>query len=86
MIYDWYKLFNKTEWLASGLVQRSVLVQLEDRGRVQYSISQGNTTAVLYGDAFLPAELLAYNPYVQETVAVYLDANNDVWLGFEVEE
>lgn len=85
--YDWYKLFNKTEFEAEELVSRTLLVQLEGRGREQFHITRGNTVAVTYdSDIFLPVNFLEQNPYVQETYAVYLDGNDDVWFGFEVDE
>lgn len=86
MNYEWYKLFNKVDFEAEALVSRTLLVQLEDRGRQTFEIFRGNLVGVVYDDAFLPVGLLNQNPYAQEGYAIYLDANNDVWFGFEVEE
>lgn len=80
--YDWYNLFNLTEWLATGLVARTLLVNLESRGRMQFEVTQGNETGIRLDDIFLPVNFLEQNPYVQETYAVYLDTNNDVWFGY----
>ena len=86
MIYDWYKLFSLTEFVASGLVARTMLVLLEDRGRTEFQIYQGNETSVAYDDVFLPANFLGMNPYVRGSYAIYLDPDNYVWFGFEVPE
>ncbi len=87
MRFDWYKLFNLTEWIAGGLVAQSLTVNLEGKGRTTFEITQGNTTAVRLEAAgiFLPVAFLDNNPYTQDGYAVYLDAANDVWFGYEVE-
>lgn len=85
-MYDWYKLFNLTEWLATGLVQRSLKIDLEALGEKTFLVTQGNTTAVLFEDKFLPVEFLGQNPYVIEDVAIYKNGADDVFIGFEVEE
>lgn len=86
MNFDWYKIFSLPEWLAENLVSRTLILELEDLGRVRFEITQGNTTAVRHDDTFLPVNFLERNPYVQDGKAIYLDANDDVWIGFEVEE
>lgn len=86
MAYDWYKLFNKSEFEAENIPARTLLVQLDDRGVETFEIFRGNYVAVMYGDAFLPINFLDQNPYAQNGYAVYRDPNDDVWFGFEVEE
>ncbi len=82
--YDWYKLFNQTDFKNENLVSRTILLQLEGRGRQIFEIFRAAYVSVQYGDAFLPVTFLDANPFVIETYAVYLDANDDVWFGFEV--
>lgn len=86
MIFDWYRLFNLTEWRAEELPSRTLIIDLEDRGRTEFLISEGNETGILYDDEFLPVNFLEQNPYVKNGYAVYLDANDDVHFGFEVPE
>lgn len=83
-MYDWYKLFNITEWLATGLVQRTLKIPLQDLGEKTFLITQGATTAVLYEDKFLPVQFLDQNPYVLDGVAIYRDSADDIHIGFEV--
>ncbi len=85
MIFDWYNLFSLTEFVATGLVARTLVVQLEDRGRLTFQITQANTTAVYYDGTFLPVSFLDQNPYIRDNYAVYLDADSNVWFGFEVD-
>lgn len=85
MTYDWYKIFNLTEFLATGLVARSLVLELDGRGSTTFEIFRGNEVGVQFDDAFLPVSFLEQNPYVQGTYAVYLDATDNVWFGFEVE-
>jgi hypothetical protein len=86
MIYDWYKLFSLPEWLAEGLVARTLVVELQDRGRERFEITQGNTTAVRHDDTFLPVQFMDRNPYVVGSKAIYKDASDNIWIGFEVAE
>ncbi len=88
MTYDWYNLFNQTEWLATGLVARTLIVNLESRGRTVFEVTQGATTAITYDDQFLPVNFLETNPYTgaesDSAYAVYLDPDDNVWFGFLV--
>lgn len=86
MNYDWFKLFNKIEFEADLIPSRTLVLQLEGRGRETFYLTRGNYTSVGYDDAFLPVSLLDQNPYVQGAYAVYLDGSDDVWFGFEVDE
>ncbi len=84
--YDWYNIFSYTDFVDSGLVAQTLLLELEDLGRKSFYITKGNTVAVSYDDAFLPVNLLEQNPYAQNGYAVYLDADDEVWFGFEVDQ
>lgn len=86
MIYDWYKLFNRTEFEATGLVQRNLILQLQDRGVVNFTLNRGNTTSIQYLDVFLPVKFQDRNPYPMGPYAVYEDPDHNVWFGFQVDE
>lgn len=86
MIFDWYKIFNLTEWLEEGLVSRKLSVSLDGKGETELLICQGNETSIQVDDVFLPINFGGKNPWSFSGYGVYLDENNDVWLGFEVEE
>lgn len=83
MIFDWYKLFSLSDFLATGLVSRTLLLQLESRGTEIFEIFRGNEVSIGYADVFLPINFLENNPYVRDSYAVYKDANDDIWFGFE---
>lgn len=84
MAASYYKLFNKAEFEATGLVSKQLVVDLDDRGRVEFLISVGNTVSVTYDGELLPVGFLDANPYIKGGYAVYLDdVNGDVWFGFE---
>lgn len=84
--YDWYKIMSLPEWLDTGLVARTLVLDLEGRGVETFEITQGNTTAVRHDDTFLPVEFLDRNPYVVGTKAVFRDASDNILFGFEIEE
>lgn len=85
MSVNWYKLFNVTEFLAEGLVSRTLVLELEGIGTQTFEIFRGNYVSVLYADTFLPIELLDQNPYAREGYAVYKDTADDVWIGIEAD-
>lgn len=85
MQYNWYNLFNLTDWLATGLVSRTLSVNLDKDGAKEILITQGNETALTFDDVFLILQFNGSNPYARDGRAVYLDENQDVWIGIEVE-
>lgn len=85
MQFYWYNIFNKDAFEATGLVSRTLNVQLTGRGLEKILITRGNTTAVTHDGTMLPISFLDHNPYVADGKAIYLDPLSlDVWLGFEV--
>lgn len=85
MIYDWYKLFNLDDFNATGLTSQTKTVILEGRGQKEVSIFKGIGVSIMYDDVFLTMDLNDKNPFTFENKAVYVDANNDIWLGIELE-
>lgn len=86
MIYDWYKIFNYTEFLATGLVSRSYQLYLNDIGLKDILVTKGNLVGMLVDDIFLCVGLNDMNPFEYDDRAIYKDANNDVWYGVAVED
>lgn len=90
MTFDWYLLFNLTEFLSSGLVSKTLDIILENIGDAQVIVTRGNLTSIVYEDVMMPIEFNGDNPFIREgtdgTYAVYKDANENVWLGIEVDE
>lgn len=85
-MFDWYKIFNKAEFVATGFASKKFTYNLTDRGQVEFTAFQGNEVSVLYDGVFLPVKFLDWNPFKRDGYAVYEDANGDVWWGFEVPE
>lgn len=77
----WYRLFNHTEFIESELIIFEGTVNLEGIGEKKFLVTRGNLTSVTYGDEILPLFLNGRNPYRFNELAVYMDGNNDVWLG-----
>jgi hypothetical protein len=84
-MFDWYKIFNLTEFYEADLVSKVYTVFLTGVGQKDILVTQGNTTGVTYEDTFLPLNFNdEKNPYQRNKYAVFVDDNNDVWLGIEV--
>lgn len=86
MNFDWYKIINKTEFESLDLVSREIQVVLDPYGLKNILITKGNLFSVLIDDVFLSVELNDRNPFVMDERAIYIDPNNDVWVGFQVPE
>lgn len=86
MIYNWYLLFNRTEFEETELVSRTLLVNLEDVGDADILITQGNFLSITYDGVMLPVGFNAQNPYAISPYAVCQDDDGNVYLGIEVEE
>ncbi len=85
MIFDWYKLpVSLTEFLASELTSRELILLLESIGRSTILLSRGNLVSITYKDVYLPVNFSGDVPYYDSGYAAYLDTDNNVWLGIEV--
>ncbi len=90
MTFDWYLIFNLTEFLATGLVSRDMTVSLEGIGDADVMITKGNLVSIVFRDVIMPILFDDENPFVREgddgTYAVFKDpATENVYLGIEVE-
>lgn len=82
MIYKWYKIINKPEFEATGLVSRTVTLILEGIGLRSVLVTNGNFFSVTYEDTMLSLSADGHNPFEFNGLALYLDSAGDVWLGF----
>lgn len=87
MIFNWFKIFNLSEFLATDLVSKEYLVILEGVGQKEILVTRGNQISMVYEDVFLPIQFEDDNPFVRHgdaaSYGIYKDANDDVWLGIE---
>ncbi len=82
--YDWYKIINKTEFEATGLISREVSVILEGVGTKSFLVTKANYLAITVDEVFLPLGVKPDSIFEFEERAIYLDANQDVWYGIKV--
>lgn len=85
-MFNWYRLINQDEFLASGLPSYKFEVELIGIGLKEIMITHGNFVSILVDDIFLPINLNSKNPYRYGERAVSLDENNDIWVGFYSED
>ncbi len=90
MIFNWFKIFNLTEFLTLDLVSKTYLVILDGVGQKDILVTLGNEISIVYEDVLLVLDFEAANPFTREgddaTYGIYKDSSNDVWLGIELEE
>lgn len=84
MNFYWYNIFNSNDFNNTGLVSRTLNFQMEGRGQESVLVTHGNTIAVLHTGTLLPLNFLGHNPFIRDGKAIYVDEENEVWIGFEV--
>ena len=85
-MFDWYKIFNLTEFTALDLVSKNYSLVLSEIGQAEILVTKGNYTSMLYEGVFLPINLNNNNPFIFDDFAIYLDVpSQDVYLGVAVE-
>jgi hypothetical protein len=82
----WYNIFNRADFLAEELPSRTLTVTLSDIGEVNIELFVGNELSMVYDGVLLPVNFLEENPYSYGGYSVYVDGNDDVWLGIAEEE
>lgn len=90
MTFNWFKIFNLTEFLSLQLVSKSYPVIMEGVGQKDILVVRGNEVSIVYEDVFLSLQFEDANPFIREgddaSYGIYRDSANDVWLGIEIEE
>ncbi len=81
MIFDWYKILNRAEFEALDLVSREVQVVLDGIGLKTILVTKGNLYSITYEGVMLSIGVTDENPFAFGGYAVYLDQNDDIWLG-----
>jgi hypothetical protein len=84
MEYQWYQIFDYSDFLDTGLVNRTLEVEAPGRGTIQVLLTRGNEVSFTYEGTLLPVNFLGRNPYHRDGKGVFLDIDGKVWLGFEV--
>lgn len=84
MEYNWYKIFNLAEFIATGLVSRKYTLELEDLGQKEILATNGNTISITYEGVMLAVNLNNKNPFEFDGHAVYVSEAEDVYLGIAV--
>lgn len=82
-MFDWYRIINKTEFEATGLVSRDLSIILEGVGAKACLVTVGNLFSITIDDVMLSIGVNEDNPFVFSDRAVYIDSNNDVWYGIK---
>lgn len=81
MTFDWYRIINRTEFEASGLVSKSVNLIMGTLGRKTALVTRGNYTCVTVDGVMLSADLSGTDPFIFGNRAVYVDDAGDIWFG-----
>ena len=84
MTFDWYKIINKDEFEASGLVSKEVEAVLDGIGEKTILVTRGNLISLVVDGIMISVGLGGANPFVFGGYGVYLDSNSDIWLGVPV--
>lgn len=83
MTIDWYKIVNKEEFEATGLVSRELDLVLPGIGLKTFLITVGNFFSLTVDDVMLSVGVTSDNPFMFQDRAIALDENGDVWWGIK---
>lgn len=86
MIFQWFPIFNKDEFDALELVSKTYTWDLTGIGEVDVLVTKGVGYGITYDGVFLSLNLNDENPFIMDGYAIYMDSDNMVYLGFEVEQ
>jgi hypothetical protein len=81
MIYDWYKIFNKTDFDATGLTSKTYELFLVGIGLKYVLVTKGNLLSMTIDDVFLSLELNSKNPFYFSGRGIYVDPDENVFWG-----
>lgn len=86
MIFAWFRIFNIAEFEALNLVSKTYVLELEDIGEKEILVTKGDFISILYDGVFLSVLMKDENPFIFDGHAVFVDENQDVYLGIAQEE
>lgn len=81
--FIWYQIFNVTEFEALAIVSKEYTYDLGDMGEKTVLVTKGNFVGVTYEGVYVALNMNDKNPFYIDGVALYVDDNDDVWLGIE---
>lgn len=80
MTYTWYWLFARAEFESTGLVSRTLTLNLDQIGLKDILITYSQLLGVTYDGVFLALGLNDKNPFEMSGYALYEDERG-IWLG-----
>ncbi len=83
--YDVYKIINLDAFNATGLVSRKLSLFLGTLGLKEILVTRGNLVSILYEGVYLSLNLNDKNPFEFEDHCIFIDPNNDIFLGIKSE-
>lgn len=86
MTFNWFKIFNKDEFLATELASKTYTLNLEGIGLKQVLVTMGNQIGVTLDGVFLTLGESDKNPFIFDGMAIYINESNDVFWGYEINE
>lgn len=85
-MFTWYYIFNTDEFDALDIPSQSLTLILGDIGSQEVTIFKGNFYGIKFDDVLLCVNVNDRNPFQFEGYAIYLDDENNIWLGIEIED
>ncbi len=82
--YDAYKIINLDDFNDLELVSRKLSIVLGTLGLVDILVTKGNLVSLFYDGVFLSLNLNDKNPFEFEGKAIFIDPDNNIWLGLPV--
>lgn len=79
----WYNIgIKKNEWIAKGIPQEVLNLDLEDLGEKEIVLINGFNFSVIFEGDMLTPDLNGRNPFYKEKTSCYVDPEtSEIWVG-----
>lgn len=85
MRVEWWKIANVDEFKEAGIPQRTLNLNLEDKGQVEIALLNGVAgVSVIFDGYVLTPYMNGRNAFFKNDVTCFIDSNMDIWVGNEV--
>ena len=84
--YDWYLIINRQDFIDMDIPIYTFQKILEGPGLKEISVVRGNKISIIYETILLTSFMNDNNPFYFEDHAIFVDVEEDIYLGILIEE
>ncbi len=78
---NWFNIINYDDFTAEDLVSKKLEFDMGSLGVREILVTKGETVGILFDGVFISTFLNNTNPSAFSNLLVFVDDNDDIWLG-----